>query len=103
LASPGSDDSSGADRSGGTRRRLVDLAADPAGASDRFKQEHGNALQIVLQPSTGGSVILQVREAPGSYLVRPLPASTESGGMVMDALDGGTLADAESPRKGLDA
>ena len=40
-------------------------------ATDRFKQEHGNAMQIVLQPGTGGSVTLQGREAPGSYLVRP--------------------------------
>jgi hypothetical protein len=40
-------------------------------ATDRFKQEHGNAMRIALQPGTGGSVTLQGREAPGSYLVRP--------------------------------
>jgi MoaA/NifB/PqqE/SkfB family radical SAM enzyme len=40
-------------------------------AVDKFKQRHGQAMRIVLQPGTGGSVSLQGREAPGSYLVRP--------------------------------
>ena len=40
-------------------------------AVDEFRKEHGKAMQIVLQPGTGGSVTLQGREAPGSYLVRP--------------------------------
>lgn len=40
-------------------------------AVDEFRKEHGKTMQIVLQPGTGGSVTLQGREAPGSYLVRP--------------------------------
>jgi MoaA/NifB/PqqE/SkfB family radical SAM enzyme len=40
-------------------------------AIDEFRQRHGDAMRIVLQPGTGGSVSLQGREAPGSYLVRP--------------------------------
>ncbi len=40
-------------------------------AADAFRQKHGEAMRIVLQPGTGGSVTLQGREAPGSYLVRP--------------------------------
>ena len=33
--------------------------------------EARRAMRIALQPGTGGSVTLQGREAPGSYLVRP--------------------------------
>ncbi|HWA54219.1 MAG TPA: radical SAM protein, partial [Solirubrobacterales bacterium] len=40
-------------------------------ATEAFKASHGEAMRIVLQPGTGGSVTLQGREAPGSYLVRP--------------------------------
>jgi MoaA/NifB/PqqE/SkfB family radical SAM enzyme len=40
-------------------------------AVDEFKQRHGNAMKIALQPGTGGAITLQGREAPGSYLVRP--------------------------------
>jgi MoaA/NifB/PqqE/SkfB family radical SAM enzyme len=40
-------------------------------AVEEFRRRHGNAMRIVLQPGTGGSVTLQGREAPGSYLVRP--------------------------------
>jgi MoaA/NifB/PqqE/SkfB family radical SAM enzyme len=40
-------------------------------AIDDFRQRRGSALRILLQPGTGGSVSLQGREAPGSYLVRP--------------------------------
>lgn len=40
-------------------------------AIDDFRQRHGSALRILLQPGTGGSLSLQGREAPGSYLVRP--------------------------------
>lgn len=40
-------------------------------AADGFKREHGEAMRVVLQPGTGGSISLQGREAPGSYLVRP--------------------------------
>lgn len=40
-------------------------------AVDAFKQRHGEAMRIALQPGTGGSITLQGREAPGSYLVRP--------------------------------
>ncbi len=36
-----------------------------------FRNRHGEAMRIVLQPGTGGTVALQGREAPGSYLVRP--------------------------------
>jgi MoaA/NifB/PqqE/SkfB family radical SAM enzyme len=40
-------------------------------AVDEFRHRHGSAMRIVLQPGTGGSISLQGREAPGSYLVRP--------------------------------
>jgi MoaA/NifB/PqqE/SkfB family radical SAM enzyme len=40
-------------------------------AIDEFRQRHGNEMRIALQPGTGGSISLQGREAPGSYLVRP--------------------------------
>ncbi|HEX3609470.1 MAG TPA: PqqD family peptide modification chaperone [Solirubrobacterales bacterium] len=40
-------------------------------AVDEFEQRHGSAMRIVLQPGTGGTVSLQGREAPGSFLVRP--------------------------------
>lgn len=40
-------------------------------AVDEFGQRHGKAMKIVLQPGTGGTISLQGREAPGSYLVRP--------------------------------
>jgi MoaA/NifB/PqqE/SkfB family radical SAM enzyme len=47
-----------------SRRALED-------AVEEFRRRHGSAMRIVLQPGTGGSVTLQGREAPGSYLVRP--------------------------------
>jgi MoaA/NifB/PqqE/SkfB family radical SAM enzyme len=40
-------------------------------AVDEFGQRHGEAMKVVLQPGTGGTVSLQGRAAPGSYLVRP--------------------------------
>lgn len=40
-------------------------------AVEDFRRRHGSAMRIVLQPGTGGSITLQGREAPGSYLVRP--------------------------------
>jgi MoaA/NifB/PqqE/SkfB family radical SAM enzyme len=40
-------------------------------AVDEFRQRHGNAMRIALQPGTGGTVSLQGRQAPGSFLVRP--------------------------------
>jgi MoaA/NifB/PqqE/SkfB family radical SAM enzyme len=40
-------------------------------AVGEFRRRRGGAMRIVLQPGTGGSVTLQGREAPGSYLVRP--------------------------------
>jgi MoaA/NifB/PqqE/SkfB family radical SAM enzyme len=40
-------------------------------AVEEFRQRRGDAMRIALQPGTGGSVSLQGREAPGSYLVRP--------------------------------
>ncbi len=40
-------------------------------AVEEFRRRHGGAMRIVVQPGTGGSVTLQGREAPGSYLVRP--------------------------------
>jgi MoaA/NifB/PqqE/SkfB family radical SAM enzyme len=40
-------------------------------AVDGFRQRHGGAMKVALQPGTGGSISLQGREAPGSYLVRP--------------------------------
>jgi MoaA/NifB/PqqE/SkfB family radical SAM enzyme len=47
-----------------SRRALQD-------AVDEFVRRHGKAMKIVLQPGTGGTISLQGREAPGSYLVRP--------------------------------
>lgn len=38
---------------------------------ERFRQRHGEAMRIQVQPGTGGGVSLQGRQAPGSYLVRP--------------------------------
>jgi hypothetical protein len=38
---------------------------------EEFRARRGGAMRIVLQPGTGGSVTLQGREAPGSFLVRP--------------------------------
>jgi MoaA/NifB/PqqE/SkfB family radical SAM enzyme len=38
---------------------------------DEFRRRHGSAMQIMLQPGTGGTISLQGREAPGSFLVRP--------------------------------
>jgi MoaA/NifB/PqqE/SkfB family radical SAM enzyme len=38
---------------------------------EEFRQRRGNAMRVILQSGTGGSVTLQGREAPGSYLVRP--------------------------------
>lgn len=40
-------------------------------AVEEFRERRGEAMRIVLQPGTGGSLSLQGREAPGSYLVRP--------------------------------
>ncbi len=40
-------------------------------AVEEFRRRRGNAMRIILQPGTGGSVTLQGRVAPGSYLVRP--------------------------------
>ncbi len=40
-------------------------------AVDEFRRRRGRAMRIILQPGTGGSVTLQGRAAPGSYLVRP--------------------------------
>ena len=40
-------------------------------ATDEFRRRHGTAMQIALQPGTGGSISLQGHEAPGSFLVRP--------------------------------
>jgi hypothetical protein len=40
-------------------------------AINEFGRRHGKAMKIVLQPGTGGTISLQGREAPGSYLVRP--------------------------------
>jgi hypothetical protein len=36
-----------------------------------FRQRHGEAMRIVLQPGTAGGISLQGWAAPGSYLVRP--------------------------------
>ncbi len=38
---------------------------------NEFRRRHGDAMRIALQPGTGGTVSLQGREAPGSFLVRP--------------------------------
>lgn len=40
-------------------------------AVEGFRERRGEAMRIVLQPGTGGSLSLQGREAPGSFLVRP--------------------------------
>jgi MoaA/NifB/PqqE/SkfB family radical SAM enzyme len=40
-------------------------------AVEEFRRRRGEAMRIILQPGTGGSVTLQGRQAPGSYLVRP--------------------------------
>jgi MoaA/NifB/PqqE/SkfB family radical SAM enzyme len=40
-------------------------------AVDAFRQRRGRAMKILLQAGTGGAIMLQGREAPGSYLVRP--------------------------------
>ncbi len=40
-------------------------------AVEGFRERRGEAMRIVLQPGTGGSISLQGREAPGSFLVRP--------------------------------
>jgi hypothetical protein len=40
-------------------------------AAEEFRQRRGEAMRIALQPGTGGSLSLQGREAPGSFLVRP--------------------------------
>jgi hypothetical protein len=40
-------------------------------AVEAFRQRRGEAMRIVLQSGTGGSVSLQGRQAPGSFLVRP--------------------------------
>jgi len=42
-----------------------------AAAVEEFQGLRGTAMRISLQAGTGGSVSLQGREAPGSYLVRP--------------------------------
>jgi MoaA/NifB/PqqE/SkfB family radical SAM enzyme len=47
-----------------SRRALQD-------AVDAFRQRYGSTMKIILQPGTGGTISLQGREAPGSYLVRP--------------------------------
>lgn len=47
-----------------SRRALED-------AVDEFRRRRGAAMRIVLQPGTGGTISLQGRAAPGSYLVRP--------------------------------
>jgi MoaA/NifB/PqqE/SkfB family radical SAM enzyme len=44
---------------------------DLAEAIEGFRQRRGEAMRIALQAGTGGSVSLQGREAPGSFLVRP--------------------------------
>ena len=40
-------------------------------AAEAFRQRHGEAMKVQVQPGTGGGVSLQGRAAPGSYLVRP--------------------------------
>jgi Coenzyme PQQ synthesis protein D (PqqD)/Radical SAM superfamily len=47
-----------------SHRRLRD-------AIEQFRQRRGDAMRIVLQAGTGGSISLQGRAAPGSLLVRP--------------------------------
>ena len=40
-------------------------------AAEELQRRRGTAMRITVQPGTGGSVSLQGREAPGSFLVRP--------------------------------
>ncbi len=40
-------------------------------AAKAFRDRHGKAMKVQVQPGTGGGVSLQGRAAPGSYLVRP--------------------------------
>jgi MoaA/NifB/PqqE/SkfB family radical SAM enzyme len=40
-------------------------------AAEAFRQRHGKAMKVQVQPGTGGGISLQGRAAPGSYLVRP--------------------------------
>jgi MoaA/NifB/PqqE/SkfB family radical SAM enzyme len=40
-------------------------------AAEGFRQKHGEAMRVQIQPGTGGGVSLQGRSAPGSFLVRP--------------------------------
>jgi MoaA/NifB/PqqE/SkfB family radical SAM enzyme len=40
-------------------------------AAEEFKDRHGTAMRVLVQPGIGGSVGLQGRVAPGSFLVRP--------------------------------
>jgi len=42
-----------------------------AAAAEEFQGRRGTAMRITVQAGTGGSVSLQGREAPGSFLVRP--------------------------------
>ena len=39
--------------------------------AESFRQKHGEAMRVQVQPGTGGGVTLQGRAAPGSFLVRP--------------------------------
>ncbi len=39
--------------------------------AESFRQKHGEAMRVQIQPGTGGGITLQGRAAPGSYLVRP--------------------------------
>ena len=49
---------------GVSRKRLAE-------AVEEFRLRRGEAMRIVLQPGTGGSISLQGHAAPGSLLVRP--------------------------------
>lgn len=40
-------------------------------AATEFEERHGTAMRITVQAATGGTLSLQGREAPGSFLVRP--------------------------------
>jgi MoaA/NifB/PqqE/SkfB family radical SAM enzyme len=40
-------------------------------AAREFEERHGTAMRITVQPGTGGTLSLQGRSAPGSFLVRP--------------------------------
>lgn len=40
-------------------------------AVSEFEASHGEAMRIQLVPGTGGSIAMQGRQAPGSFLVRP--------------------------------